>query len=440
MATITYVPSRIGEGYFADLAAPVSGDDDKALVYDHGTESYVYTTTLTNYTLTTPTIASFANATHDHADAAGGGALDHGALTGLSDDDHTQYLLATGSRAGATSSLQTLTSGIVTPIIRSASDSTTAVRVQNAAGSSDVIVVDTTNDRVGVGISPDTPLHILGLHGEIRSQNTAADNTIKFGRFTTANYTNGEFPIMGFNVNSLSTASWLSFGGGSSLSYAVTRMLFYAAANNTTLTGTEVMRLTSTGIQVGGGINPAALLDISGSSSGAASLRIRSGTAPTSPNDGDIWKNTDEFVMHASSNNTNTVLNALRLRRGSSGTPAAGFGGAYEMQLKSSTTAGQNAGRLSWEWATATHASRASRGKLSAYYTSTERTPIQWGADSSETLLGFHGTTPVAQSAAYTPSNVSTDRSYDADSTTLAEVADVLGTLIADLQAVGLIG
>ena len=36
--------------------------------------------------------------------------------------------------------------------------------------------------------------------------------------------------------------------------------------------------------------------------------------------------------------------------------------------------------------------------------------------------------------------NVTDDRTYDADSTTLAELADVLGTLINDLRARGLIG
>lgn len=56
------------------------------------------------------------------------------------------------------------------------------------------------------------------------------------------------------------------------------------------------------------------------------------------------------------------------------------------------------------------------------------------------TTFGLYGTTPVAQSAAYTPTNVTTDRSYDADSTTLDEIADVLGTLIADLQLTGIIG
>lgn len=38
----------------------------------------------------------------------------------------------------------------------------------------------------------------------------------------------------------------------------------------------------------------------------------------------------------------------------------------------------------------------------------------------------------------YTPTNVTTDRSYDANATSLDELADVVGTVIADLQAVGL--
>lgn len=42
--------------------------------------------------------------------------------------------------------------------------------------------------------------------------------------------------------------------------------------------------------------------------------------------------------------------------------------------------------------------------------------------------------------ATYTPSNVTTDRTYDADATSTAELADVLGTLIADLQTLGIVG
>lgn len=42
--------------------------------------------------------------------------------------------------------------------------------------------------------------------------------------------------------------------------------------------------------------------------------------------------------------------------------------------------------------------------------------------------------------AAYTPTNVTPDRAYDADATSTAELGDVLGTLISDLQSLGLIG
>lgn len=56
------------------------------------------------------------------------------------------------------------------------------------------------------------------------------------------------------------------------------------------------------------------------------------------------------------------------------------------------------------------------------------------------TTVGFFGTTPTTKPSAYTPTNVTADRSFDANSTTLDEVADVLGTLIADLQRLGLVG
>lgn len=53
---------------------------------------------------------------------------------------------------------------------------------------------------------------------------------------------------------------------------------------------------------------------------------------------------------------------------------------------------------------------------------------------------GIFGSTPTTQPPAYTPTNVTTDRAYDANATTINEMADVLGTLIADLQSLGVIG
>jgi len=67
------------------------------------------TQTLTNKTLTTPTIASFANATHNHADAAGGGQITDAALssavtvakggTGLATLTASRFLVGNGTSA-----------------------------------------------------------------------------------------------------------------------------------------------------------------------------------------------------------------------------------------------------------------------------------------------------------------------------------------------------
>jgi hypothetical protein len=54
--------------------------------------------------------------------------------------------------------------------------------------------------------------------------------------------------------------------------------------------------------------------------------------------------------------------------------------------------------------------------------------------------LGFFGATEIAKPTGYSPTNVTTDRIFDANSTTIDELADVLGTLIADLKLYGLIG
>ena len=64
---------------------------------------------------------------------------------------------------------------------------------------------------------------------------------------------------------------------------------------------------------------------------------------------------------------------------------------------------------------------------------------IDGDIDHDGSNIGFFGVTPTARAAAYTVSNLTTDRTYDANATTLDEIADVLGTLIADLRAYGLV-
>lgn len=56
-----------------------------------------------------------------------------------------------------------------------------------------------------------------------------------------------------------------------------------------------------------------------------------------------------------------------------------------------------------------------------------------------DSKLGFFGATPVVKTALYTIANVTPDRDYDADSSNVDELADVLGTLVTDLKLMGLI-
>ena len=53
--------------------------------------------------------------------------------------------------------------------------------------------------------------------------------------------------------------------------------------------------------------------------------------------------------------------------------------------------------------------------------------------------LGFHGATPVVQNSGWTLTNIASDKVLDGDSTTIDELADVLGTVINALITNGLL-
>lgn len=78
----------------------------------------------------------------------------------------------------------------------------------------------------------------------------------------------------------------------------------------------------------------------------------------------------------------------------SSGT-ANGFGTSIKINLKSSTTAAQNAARIVALWNDATHASRKADLVLSAYDASSEREGLRIRGNGSAAAIGFLGATPV---------------------------------------------
>lgn len=184
----------------------------------------------------------------------------------------------------------------------------------------------------------------------------------------------------------------------------------------------------STDIVVGIGQSASltAALDVVASTTTRASQRLRLGSAPTTPNDGDLWHD-GALTFYATDATTAAIVDTLRLRRASSGTPAAGFGVGVSARLMSSTTANRDAGRLTWAWITATDASRAAQGQLSAFYTTTERPVITWGANSTVPLLSFYDvTTPIAK-----PTRGATLTNNVTAGGTTDQIDDFVGTLYA---------
>lgn len=281
-------------------------------------------------------------------------------------------LLATGATTGASSQAQTFTNGITVP-------------------SGGKVVIGTT--------SPITTaqLHVVQpTTGAIVVTNLETDATTKVGRLAVPHYTNSEESLLVVGGAVTSTSGNIDFGGGSGVLNTATQITFYTAANNTTLTGTQRVRINSSGYVTVGTHTATAFMHLTAATSAAASFCINSGSRPTTPITGDIWDD-GALVSYHIQGTTNAVVNSLKLERGSSGTPAAGFGLGIVAQLESSTTDTQDAGRLTWAWSTATHASRAAVGILSAYYTSTEREAIRWVADSSNVKVGIAGVTSPSE-------------------------------------------
>ena len=78
------------------------------------------------------------------------------------------------------------------------------------------------------------------------------DDTYKLARLVTPHYHNAEEPMAIMQVASDGTDNIISYGGSWNGANAATRLSFYTAANDATLTGTERLRITSDGRYIQG--------------------------------------------------------------------------------------------------------------------------------------------------------------------------------------------
>lgn len=90
---------------------------------------------------------------------------------------------------------------------------------------------------------------------------------------------------------------------------------------------------------------------------------------------------------------TNTILT---MYNAPNGTPGTGSGIAVKFDLDSSTFTRRDAGRLIFQWATATDASRKGRF-IGSVYDTAEREFIRGEASGTAPMIGFYGTAAVAQ-------------------------------------------
>lgn len=128
--------------------------------------------------------------------------------------------------------------------------------------------IEITAGRLLVGTAtPDTAAPALDLLKSTGVQflmtDTTTDATNKAARFGGRHYTNTEEP-QGFFLFSTATNNVFNYGGGTSLLNATTIHDWYAAANNTTVTGTAIMRLTTAGLRVGSNTTALNTLDVTG--------------------------------------------------------------------------------------------------------------------------------------------------------------------------------
>jgi len=124
--------------------------------------------------------------------------------------------------------------------------------------------------NVGIGTTaPSYVLDVAGNGGNItaifgadNSATTRTDATQKTTRLGVPHYTNAEEPMALFYASSAAASNSISIGGGTGLMNAATQISLYTAANNTTTTGSERMRIDSSGNVGIGTTTPGALLQV----------------------------------------------------------------------------------------------------------------------------------------------------------------------------------
>ena len=114
------------------------------------------------------------------------------------------------------------------------------------------IGIGTTDPEANLDIRQDNTNSDFGLViGADVSAKSLTDNTRKFTRIGMHHYHNAEEHVSLIIGDSDGTDNKVSLGGGTNQGNAATKLQFYAAANDATVTGTVQANITSSGLQLG---------------------------------------------------------------------------------------------------------------------------------------------------------------------------------------------
>ena len=108
------------------------------------------------------------------------------------------------------------------------------------------------------------------------------NSTDKINRITSPHYTNAEEPVALISSYNVSGNNSIAYGGGSSLTNAATVHSFYTAADTTTTTGTERLKITSAGLVNIGGVAVSQSRTVNIGSNSEANLAIETHNDATS--------------------------------------------------------------------------------------------------------------------------------------------------------------
>lgn len=213
-------------------------------------------------------------------------------------------LIPDGTTTGATSQAQTFTNGIVGPSWKPASDSSTAMVLANAAGTT-WVTFNTTNRRViiesaYVTVSLSNYIQQWRNDGVTRSQLGSNGNQQWFMGASGTEYGSVQYALISGNHPTIILYTGSTYDQNRfDIANRGTRLSLGYNADGETLVIWQGGR-----VGVGGITSPTAFLHLPAGTTAAASLRIPSGVAPTSPNAGDVWYTGSLLYRDGSANRT----------------------------------------------------------------------------------------------------------------------------------------